>query len=74
MTHSQTPDVYHPATIGIVNPTSLGLFLDVGGEDAYEGADRNGTTWGDAPGSDNARVRNMGSGADVAAGAIDWGR
>ncbi|MHC4548328.1 MAG: hypothetical protein ACYTEZ_06070 [Planctomycetota bacterium] len=55
-----------------VDSSSIGLFLDVGGTDRYRGEDRNARTWGDAHGSDNWKVRNVGVGADVAEGAINW--
>jgi hypothetical protein len=49
-----------------VDASSLGLFLDVGGTDTYNGEDRNGQQWGDPPDSRNRKVRNVGVGADVA--------
>jgi len=52
--------------------SSLGLFLDIGGRDSYWSGAADGAAWGDAPGSDNVRVRNPGVGADVAEGGIDW--
>ena len=55
-----------------VDASSIALFLDIGGKDKYGGEDRNGTTWGDKPGSDNTRVRNIGVGSDIEKGVIDW--
>ncbi|MFB3066483.1 MAG: hypothetical protein ACE10D_08210, partial [Planctomycetota bacterium] len=62
-----------------VDSTSLGLFLDIGGDDLYhadgnvgKAMDLNGQSWGDGPGSDNWKVRNHGIGVDVAEGSIDW--
>lgn len=52
--------------------SSLGLFLDLGGADRYWTGARDGAAWGDAPGSDNWRVRNRGLGLDLPAGTIDW--
>jgi hypothetical protein len=52
--------------------TSLGLFLDVGGTDRYWTGATDGAAWGDAPGSDNWRARNVGVGADVAEGEVTW--
>lgn len=49
-------------------PTSIGLFVDGGGKDDYGGGDaKDGASWIDAPGSDDARVRNFGIGSDTAA-------
>jgi len=65
-------DVTAPSTYW-VDASSLGLFLDVGGNDSYWcAAAKDGTTWGDAAGSDNRKVRNVGIGMDVAEGTIDW--
>ncbi len=62
-----------------VDSTSLGLFLDIGGDDLYHAdgnldkmLDLNGQVWRDEPGSDNWKVRNHGIGMDVAEGSIDW--
>ncbi|HEX5139073.1 MAG TPA: hypothetical protein VFY93_19040 [Planctomycetota bacterium] len=52
--------------------SSIGLFLDVGGRDDYGGLARDGTSWGDGEGSENWAVRNVGVGADVAGGSVDW--
>lgn len=55
-------------------PVSVGLFLDVGGDDAYpEGLD-DGKALTDAPDSDNVRSRNRGIFVDRPAGAIDLER
>ena len=56
-----------------VDNASLGLFLDGGGKDDYGGTDRNGTAWGDAAGSDNRAVRNVGVGADLTPSGRDPG-
>ncbi|MFQ5844696.1 MAG: hypothetical protein ACE5JG_06870, partial [Planctomycetota bacterium] len=56
----------------LVDSSSIGLFLDVGGKDSYWATDLNGKTWGDRPGSPNWKVRNVGVGLDVAKGEIDW--
>ena len=56
-----------------VDSSSLGLFLDVGGKDTYWGeVASDGGSWGDADGSENWRVRNVGVGMDVESGEIDW--
>ncbi|MHC4958982.1 MAG: hypothetical protein ACYTGN_11470 [Planctomycetota bacterium] len=55
-----------------VEASSLGLFLDIGGNDTYADKDRNGQAWSDAPGSDNRKSRNVGVGADLEKGVIDW--
>jgi len=55
-----------------VEASSLALFLDIGGADDYGDAKRDGTTWGDREGSENWAVRNVGVGADVASGTVDW--
>ena len=53
-----------------VDTSSIGLFLDIGGKDVYWDTDRNNSAWGDKPGSDNRRVRNVGVGRDVEQGEI----
>ena len=71
------------ATGGITDPvgrlipsfaytSSLGIFLDVGGNDTYRGYIAKGDVWGDKPGSDNWIVRNVGVGMHVPEGSIDW--
>ena len=55
-----------------VDASSIALFLDIGGKDTYVGEDRNNTRWGDQPGSDNTKVRNVGVGSDIEKGVIDW--
>jgi hypothetical protein len=67
------PDV-HPWTLMnyFAYVSSLGLFLDVGGADGYWGGPENGDSWGDRPGSENWRARNIGVGMDVPSGTIDW--
>jgi len=52
--------------------SSMGLFLDVGGDDDYGEPNRNNTSWGDREGSENWAARNVGVGVDVAEGVIDW--
>ena len=53
---------------------SVGLFLDVGGNDQYPGDLANDVTRSDAPGSDNERARNRGIFVDRSGGAIDLDR
>jgi hypothetical protein len=55
-----------------VEASSMGLFLDIGGDDDYGDPDRDGTNWGDRDPSDNWACRNVGVGLDVAEGSIDW--
>jgi hypothetical protein len=55
-----------------VEAESLGLFLDLGGNDDYGEEDRNGSSWGDPPESENVRVRNRSVGMDVEEGKVDW--
>lgn len=54
--------------------TSVGLFLDVSGNDTYPAGFEDGTTWTDEPGSDNARARNFGIFVDRPGGEIDLDR
>ena len=51
--------------------TSVGLFLDIGGDDTYFGKPQSGTTWLDPPDSVNWKVRNFSVGVDRAAGRVD---
>jgi hypothetical protein len=51
--------------------TSIGLFLDVGGEDTYWGDLANDSHWLDAPDSPNWRDRNFSVGVDRASGTVD---
>lgn len=53
---------------------SVGLFIDVGGDDVHPGGRANDTTWTDAPGSDNRRARNHGIFLDRASGSLDLDR
>jgi hypothetical protein len=58
-------------TVHWTEPTSVGLFVDGGGNDDYGSPDpatpaAHGTSWTDAPASDNVRARNFGIGADAA--------
>jgi hypothetical protein len=57
-----------------VEASSMALFLDIGGKDDYgdAAAARDGATWGDGEGSENWAVRNVGVGADISGGAVDW--
>jgi hypothetical protein len=52
--------------------SSVGLFLDVGGNDDYWGGVTNGAAWSDAHGSSNWRARSIGVGMDVPDGVINW--
>lgn len=52
--------------------TSLGLFLDVGGEDHYWGDLGNNARWLDPPDSPNWADRNFSVGVDRAAGRVDF--
>lgn len=63
-----TPTVYW------TEPTSVGLFLDVGGKDTYPAARADEQAATDEPGSDNVRARNRGIFVDRAAGTIDLDR
>jgi hypothetical protein len=63
-----TPSLYWTESI------SVGLFLDVSGEDAYPAGVSNDAGLTDEPGSDNARARNRGILLDREGGTIDWGR
>ena len=51
--------------------TSLGLFLDIGGNDTYQGQGANNATWLDPSDSPNGAVRNYSVGADRGAGKVD---
>jgi hypothetical protein len=51
--------------------TSIGLFLDVGGEDTYWGDLANDSHWLDPPDSPNWRDRNFSVGVDRASGTVD---
>ena len=51
---------------------SVGLFLDLAGTDDYGDEDVNGAAWVDTRDGDNGKVRNMGTGADLADGAVRW--
>jgi hypothetical protein len=51
---------------------SLGLFLDIGGDDDHGELDRDNTNWGDRQGSDNWAVGNVGLGVDLAEGSIRY--
>jgi len=56
-----------------VDAMSIGLFLDIGGKDAYPGRkDLNNSGWRDPAASDNAKARNLGVGKDIAEGTVDW--
>jgi hypothetical protein len=55
-------------------PTSVGLFLDVGGEDEYPAGVANDVTKVDEPGSNNERSRNQGIFVDRSSGVIDLDR
>ncbi len=51
--------------------TSVGLFLDVGGDDTYWEGIENNTHWLDPPESPNWADRNFSVGVDVAEGVVD---
>jgi hypothetical protein len=55
-----------------VEASSMGLFLDIGGDDDYGDPDRDNTNWGDRDPGDNWAARNVGVGVDIAEGAVDW--
>lgn len=55
-------------------PTSVGLFIDVGGTDLYPVGFADGMAKTDDPGSDNARARNLGIFVDRAGGTCDLDR
>ncbi|MFH1680062.1 MAG: hypothetical protein ABIH26_05385 [Candidatus Eisenbacteria bacterium] len=52
--------------------SSLGLFLDIGGRDAYWADLANDTLWSDPPDSPNWEDRNFSVGVDREEGTIDW--
>jgi len=52
--------------------TSIGLFLDVGGDDTYWGDLKNNTHWLDPADSPNWPDRNFSVGVDRAAGSVDF--
>jgi hypothetical protein len=52
--------------------TSIGLFLDIGGNDTYWGELRNDTHWLDPADSPNWADRNFSVGVDRAAGRVDF--
>jgi hypothetical protein len=52
--------------------TSIGLFLDVGGDDTYWGEYENNTHWLDPPDSPNWADRNFSVGVDRAEGEVDF--
>lgn len=52
--------------------TSIGLFLDVGGEDTYWGEIQNDTQWLDPPDCPNWHDRNFSVGVDRATGEVDF--
>jgi hypothetical protein len=52
----------------------VGLFLDLGGADAYPAGANDGAVLTDEPASDNARARNRGVFVDRDSGAIDLDR
>ena len=54
--------------------TSVGLFVDAGGRDAYPAAFSDGGTLLDAPGSDNVRARHFGIAVDRPSGRLDVNR
>jgi hypothetical protein len=54
--------------------TSVGLFLDTGGEDIYPAGTTSGSYKTDDPGSDNDRARNRGIFVDRPDGSIDLDR
>ena len=61
-------------TIYWTEPTSVGLFLDLGGSDVYPGALLDGAVITDEPGSDNERARNRGIFVDRPSGRLDLHR
>jgi hypothetical protein len=52
--------------------TSLGLFLDIGGDDEYAGAAQNDSHWLDPADAPNWADRNFSVGVDRAAGTVDF--
>ncbi|MFH0980317.1 MAG: hypothetical protein V2A79_02100 [Planctomycetota bacterium] len=60
-------------TTYFADATSVGLFLDVGGDDVYHCAPDagNNTTWLDPPASDNVQVRNFSVGVDRESGDVN---
>ncbi len=52
--------------------TSLGLFLDIGGNDTYWGETKNNDHWLDPPDSPNWADRNFSVGVDRAAGSVSF--
>ena len=52
--------------------TSIGLFLDVGGEDTYWGEIENDTHWVDPEDSPNWKDRNFSIGVDREEGSVDF--
>ena len=55
-------------------PVSVGLFLDISGDDLYPSGLANGMARTDEPGSENERARNRGIFVDCDAGSIDLDR
>jgi hypothetical protein len=55
-------------------PTSVGLFLDLGGDDRYPPGRANDRAETDDPASDNARARNVGIFVDRESGRLDLER
>lgn len=52
--------------------TSIGLFLDAGGNDSYFGGLENNSRWLDPPGSPNWSDRNFSVGVDREGGVVDF--
>jgi hypothetical protein len=52
--------------------TSVGLFLDVGGKDAYWSGQKDDTHWFDEPDSPNWKARNFSIGVDRAEGNVSF--
>jgi hypothetical protein len=65
-------DVVGEAIPAFAYMTSYGVFLDVGGHDTYQDGRPDGAAWIDDKNSPNWSARNIGIGADVPAGTIDW--
>lgn len=61
-------------TLYWTEPTSVGLFLDLGGKDSYPEGVSDGTVLTDGADSDNARARNRGIFVDRPSGALDLDR
>ena len=61
-------------TVYWTEPTSIGLYLDLGGQDSYPPGVGDGETVTDEPGSDNERARNRGVFVDREGGTVDLGR